>query len=81
MAGRVDQVDRSFADGERNHRSADRDAACALQRQSVRLRIAGIHAAHRVDDARLEEQAFGEGRLTGVDVRQYPQVQASHPAS
>jgi hypothetical protein len=81
VAWGVDQVDRRPADGERDDGRADGDAARPLQRQGVGLSIAGIHAADRVDDARLEQQAFGEARLTGVDVRQYPQVQTSHPAS
>ena len=76
VAGRVDQVDGDVADDERDDRGLDRDAALALQRQRVGLGVAVVDAADLVDDAGGVEQPLGEGGLTGVDVRQDPQVQA-----
>ena len=84
MAGRVDQVDGYVADREGHDRRFDGDAALPLERERVGLRGAGVDAAGSVDHARRVEQAFGESRLTGVYMRQDPQVersskQASYP--
>ena len=77
VAGRVDQVDGDVADRERDDRGLDRDAAPALERERVGLRVAVVDAAELVDDAGGVEQPLGEGGLTGVDVRQDPQVQGT----
>ena len=56
-------------------RRLDRDAALALERQRVGLRRAVVDAADLVDDTGGVEQPLGERRLTGVYMRQDPQVQ------
>ena len=65
-------------------RGLDRDAALPLERERVGLGGAGIDAADLVDDAGGVEQPLGESGLTGVYMRQDPQVerssqQASYP--
>ena len=52
-----------------------------LDLAGVGLRGAGIDAAQALDHAGVEQQAFGQAGLTGVDVCQDPQVQRSHEAS
>jgi hypothetical protein len=81
VPGRVDQVDGDVADDEGHHRGLDRDAALPFQRQGVGLGAAVVDAADLVDDAGGVQQPLGQGRLTGVDVRQDPEVQGSHCAS
>ncbi len=53
-------------------------AAGAFEVPRVGLCRAFVDAAGRGDDAALEEDAFGEGRLTGVDMRQDPEVEFCH---
>ena len=81
VARRVDQVDGHAVDDERRHRRLDRDPALALQRERVGLRRAVVDATDLVDDPGCVQQPFGEGGLTGVDVRQDPQVERCHFAS
>ncbi len=82
VTGRVDQVDRDVVvDDERHHGGLDRDATLAFQRQGVGLGVAIIDAADLVDDAGGVEQPLGEAGLTGVYMRQDPQVERSHRAS
>jgi hypothetical protein len=81
VAGRVDQVDGDVIDDERHHGGLDRDAALPFQRQGVGLGAAVVDAADLVDDAGGVEQPLGQARLTGVYVRQDPQVQRAHEAS
>lgn len=81
---RVDQVDGEIADVKGDDCGLDRDPALALELQRVGLRRARVHGADDVDDAGSMEQALCERGLTGVDVRQDPQVehsirQASYP--
>jgi hypothetical protein len=78
VAGRVDQVDRDAVDDERHDGGLDRDAALPLQRQGIGLGAAVVDAADLVDDPGGEEQPLGQGGLTGVYMRQNPQVQRSH---
>ena len=73
VAGRVDQVDRDVVDDERHDRGLDRDAALPFERQGIGLGVAVIDAADLVDDTGGVEQPLGEGRLTGVYMRQDPQ--------
>jgi hypothetical protein len=85
VPGRVDQVDGDIADPEGGDRRPDRDAALALQRQRVGLRRPGIDAAGPVDDVGGVQQPLGERGLTGVYMRQDPQVEcrarhASYPS-
>ena len=79
--GRVDQVDGDVVDDERHDGGLDRDAALPFERQGIGLGTAVIDAADLVDDTGGVEQPLGEGRLTGVYMRQDPQVQRSHHAS
>jgi len=81
VPGRVDQVDRHVVDDERDDRRLDRYPALALQRQRIGLRAPVIDAADLVDDAGGMQQPLGEAGLTGVYVRQDPQVQVLHGAS
>ena len=78
VAGRVDQVDRDVADDERHDGGLDRDAALPFQRERVGLGAAVIDAADLVDDTGGVEQPLGQAGLTGVDMRQDPQVQRAH---
>jgi hypothetical protein len=81
VPGRVDQVHRDVVDGEGDDRGLDRDPAPALEREGVGLGAAVVDAADLVDDAGRVQQPLGQGCLTGVYVRQYPQVQRTHCAS
>ena len=75
VARRVDQVDGDVVDRERHDGGADRDAALLFQRHGVGLGRARIDAADLVDDTGCVEQPLGESCLTGVYMRQDPQVQ------
>jgi hypothetical protein len=77
VARRVDEVDDDVAYRERGHGGLDRDAALPFQRQRVGLGGAVIDTADLVDDPGRVEQPFGQGGLTGVYMRQDPQVQRS----
>src|SRR5690606_7205350 len=69
------------ADPERCDRGADRDPAFALELERVGLGGAGIDAADLVDRAGVEEESFGEGGLTRVDVREDAESERAHGAS
>src|SRR5439155_7662422 len=75
MTRRVDQIHRDAADRERNYRGLDRDPALPLERERVGLRTAGVDATELVDNAGRVQQSFRESRLTGVYMRQDPQVE------
>jgi hypothetical protein len=77
VARRVDQIDRDVVDLERDDRGLDRDPALTLEREEVGLRAAVVDAADLVDDAGRVQQPLCERRLTGVYMRQDPQVQRS----
>jgi hypothetical protein len=77
VPGRVDQVDGRVADRERDDGRPDRDAAPPLERERVGLRRATVDAADRVDHAGRVEQPLRESCLTGVYMRQDPEVQGS----
>jgi hypothetical protein len=81
VAGRVDQVDGEVVDAERDDRRLDGDAALAFQVQGVGLGAALVDAAWLVDDPGGVQQPLGQGRLTGVDMGQDPQVEYGHGAS
>jgi hypothetical protein len=81
VPGRVDQVDGHARDLEGDDRRSDRDAAASFEGEGVGLGGAAIHAADAVDHAGRVEQPFGEGGLTGVDVREDPEVEGRHGAS
>src|SRR3712207_8165541 len=59
----------------RSDRSANRDATFAFELQGVGLRGAGVDTADRVDRPRGEEEALGEGGLTGVDVGEDTEIE------
>jgi len=78
VTGRVDQVDGDVIDDERHDGRLDRDPALSLQREGVGLGAALLDAADFVDDTGGEQQPLGQRGLTGVYMRQDPQVQRSH---
>jgi hypothetical protein len=78
---RVDQVDRDPVDRERGDGGLDGDPALPLQRQGVGLRAARVDAADRVDGPGGVQQPLGQAGLSGVNMRQDPQVQRAHEAS
>ena len=69
VAGGVDEVDVVVAPGEAGRGGGDGDAALALLGHPVHLRLAFVDLAHLVDASRVEEEAFADRRLAGVDVR------------
>ena len=75
MPRRVDQVDGERPDLESRDRRFDGDAPRALERERVRLSAAVVDAPELVDDAGRVEQPLCECRLTGVYMRQDPQVE------
>ena len=84
VARSVDQIDGDVSDRERHNGGLDSDAPPTLQRQRVRPGGAVVDAAELFDRTGRVEQPFGERRLTGVYMRQDPQVQrlarhASYP--
>ena len=84
VAGGVDEVDGRAVDLEGHHRRADGDAPAPFERHRVGVGGAGVHAAGLREHACFDEQAFGQGRLAGVNMRQDPQgerAQPSHPWS
>ena len=72
VARGVEQVEDAVAVGELQRRRGDRDAAGALDLHPVGARprppAARAHRAGQVDRPGLQQQALGEGRLTGVRV-------------
>ncbi len=80
VARRVDQVDGQVTDRERRDGRLDRDAALLFERHGVGLRRTGVDAADFLDDAGCIQQPLCEGRLTGVDVCEDPEVQRVHAA-
>ena len=81
VAGRIDDVDREVAEGERRDGRLDRDAALALELEGVGLGRAGVDAADVVDRAGVVEKSLGEGGLTGVDVGEDSEIERTHGAS
>ncbi len=69
VARRVDDVDARVAPGRRGRGRGDRDAALLLLNHPVHRRGAVVHLAHLVHASGEEQDAFGTGRLAGVDVR------------
>src|SRR5262249_20920035 len=59
----------------------DRDAALPFQRERIGLGAAVIDAADLVDDPGGMQQPLGQAGLTGVYMRQNPQVERFHEAS
>lgn len=51
-------------------RRENRDAALALDRVSVQMRIAIVHAATLANAARVEQHGLGQRGLAGIDMRQ-----------
>src|SRR5204862_6783945 len=74
VAGRIYDVDRMvFPAGGRGCR-CDRDAAFALLRHPVHDGSTGVNLTDLVSDPRVKENPLGDGRLAGIDVRDYPDV-------
>jgi len=68
VAGRVDQVDLVALPRVGGRRRGDGDALLAFLRLRVHRSRAVVHLARLVDDAGVEQDALGHGRLAGVDV-------------
>lgn len=51
-------------------RREDRDAALALDRVRVQMRIAIVHAAALADATRVEQHGLGQRGLAGIDMCQ-----------
>src|SRR6266568_837155 len=84
VARRVDQVDGDIADRERRDGGLDCDSALPFQGQRIGLGRAGVDAAWPVNDTSNVQKPLGESCLTGVYMRQDPQVErllrhASYP--
>jgi hypothetical protein len=75
VARRVDEIDRHVLDRERDDGCLDRDPAPPLELERVGLGRAAVDAAGRVDQARVEQQTLRERRLTGVYMRQDPEIE------
>ena len=75
MARSVDQIDCDRPNIKRRHGGLDGDAALPLQWQEVGDGAAFVDTADTVDHAGRVEQALGERRLPGVDMRQDAQVE------
>src|SRR6266852_585607 len=68
VPGCVDDVDPVAAPVRHGGSRRDRDAALLLLDHPVHGGGAVVHLTHLVDPARIEEDAFGRGRLPGIDV-------------
>jgi hypothetical protein len=68
VAGRIDDVDANAVPGAGGRSGGDGDAALLLLLHPVHGRRTFVHFADTVIDARIEEDALGRRRLTGVDV-------------
>jgi hypothetical protein len=68
VAGGVDQVDRDVAPVARRGGALDGDPALLLFRQVVHRRGAFVHLAHPVFLSGVEEHAFRDGGLPGIDM-------------
>jgi hypothetical protein len=75
VAGGVDQVDVEVADRERRDVVLDGDATTTLECERVRRRVTAVDRAEAGDGPGVEEEAFGETCLTGVDVREDAEVE------
>ena len=77
VAGRVDDVDREVLPGRGRRRGGDGDSPLPLLRHPVHDGSTGIDLADLVSDPRVIEDPLGDGRLTGVDVRDDTNI--AHP--
>ncbi len=73
---RVDDVDAMVQPGAGRRRGCDRDAALLLLLHPIHGRSSLMHLADTVRDARIEQDALGRRRLSGVDVSHDPDVPA-----
>ncbi len=69
VPGGVDQMDVVVVPGEAGGRGGDGDAALPLLGHPVHGRFTFVDLADLVDASRVEEKAFADRRLAGVDVR------------
>ena len=70
VAGRIHKHDVGIAVVEHGLRREDRNAALALDRVSVQMRIAIVHAAALANATRVEQHGLGQRGLAGIDMRQ-----------
>ena len=78
VARGVDEVDGAVTDGEPGDRGPDRDPSGPLDLAGVGMCGARLDAAEPVGGARIVEQPLGQAGLTGVDVRENPNVDDLH---
>ena len=77
VARRIDDVDADVLPGAGGRGGGDGDAALLLLLHPVHGRRTLMHFSDTVRDARIEEDAFGRRRLSGVDVRHDPDIPAT----
>ena len=70
MPRRINEHDVGIAMVEHGLRREDRNAALALDRVSVQMRIAIVHAAALANATRVEQHGLGQRGLAGIDMRQ-----------
>ena len=70
VAGRIHKHDVGIAVVEHGLRREDRNAALALDRVSVQMRIAIVHAAALANATHVEQHGLGQRGLAGIDMRQ-----------
>jgi hypothetical protein len=77
VTGSVDDIDAVILPGAGRRSRGDRNAALLLLLHPVHGRSALVHLADTVRDSRIEEDALGRRRLTGVNMRHNPDVPAT----
>ena len=70
MPRRINEHDVGIAMVEHGLRRENRNAALALDRVSVQMRIAIVHAAALANATRVEQHGLGQRCLAGIDMRQ-----------
>jgi hypothetical protein len=70
-----------ICEGEGHDRGLDRDAAPPFQREGVGGGVPVVDAADAVDNARGEQEPFGQAGLSGVNMRHDPEIERSHESS
>jgi len=75
VAGGVDEIDGDVVDGEGDDGGLDRDSALPFQGQRIGLGVSRIDATDLVDDTGGVQKPLGQAGLTGVNMRQDPQIQ------
>ena len=74
MARRVNDIDAVIAPVTGSRSRSDRDASLLLLLHVVHGRSAFMRLAELIIDARIEQDPFGRGGLTGIDMRHYADI-------